>query len=137
MQVLEAFASTDGLNTSDRIRKYLTVAFSPDFARSNEEDVDRFCEMREQNFVPRDVYMQQLQSALSFNVENQVPAINAETLVVTGDKDIVVPTQNSRNLAAAIPNARLEIIGSTGHMAFVEKASEFNRIVADFLKEKN
>jgi pimeloyl-ACP methyl ester carboxylesterase len=137
MQVLAAFASTDGLNTAERIRKYLTVAFSPEFVESNAEDVDRFCEMREQHFVPRDVYMQQLQSALSFDVEDQVPAIRAETLVVTGDKDVVVPTQNSRNLAAAIPSSRLEIIEGTGHMAFVEKASEFNRIVATFLKEQN
>jgi len=137
MQVLAAFASTDGLNTAERIRKYLTVAFSPEFVESNAEDVDRFCEMREQHFVPRDVYMQQLQSALSFDVEDQVPAIRAETLVVTGDKDVVVPTQNSRNLAAAIPSSQLEIIEGTGHMAFVEKAPEFNRIVATFLKEQN
>jgi pimeloyl-ACP methyl ester carboxylesterase len=115
----------------------LTVAFSPDFVESNENDVNSFCEMREQNFVPRDVYMQQLQSALSFNVEDQLPAVRAETLVVTGDEDVVVPTQNSRNLAAAIPNARLKIIEGTGHMAFVEKAAEFNRIVAMFLKEQN
>jgi len=136
MQVLAAFASTDGLNTAERIRKYLTVAFSPEFVESNEVDVNRFCELREKNFVPRDVYMQQLQSALSFDVEDQVPAIRTETLVITGDKDVVVPTQNSRNLSAAIPNSKLEMIEGTGHMAFVEKADEFNRIVAKFLKEQ-
>ena len=137
MEVLATFASTDGLNTAERIRKYLTVAFSPEFVQSHPEDVNRFCELREENFVPREVYMQQLQSALSFNVEDQLPAINAETLVITGDEDIVVPTQNSRNLAAAIPNARLEVIEGSGHMAFVEKASEFNRIVLGFLKQQN
>ena len=137
MPVLAAFASTEGLNTAERIRKYLTVAFSPEFVESNEEDVNRFCELREQNFVPRDVYMQQLESALSFNVEDQLPAIRSKTLVITGDEDVVVPTQNSRNLAAAIPNSKLEITEDTGHMAFVEKAADFNRIVAKFLKEQN
>jgi pimeloyl-ACP methyl ester carboxylesterase len=137
MHVLSAFASTDGLNSAERIRKYLTVAFSPEFVESNEEDVNRFCELREQNFVPRDVYMQQLQAALSFNVEDQLSAIRAQTLVITGDKDVVVPTQNSQNLASMIRNARLEIIEGTGHMAFVEKAADFNRIVAKFLKEQN
>jgi len=134
MPVLAAFASTDGLNTAERIRKYLTVAFSPAFVETDGGTVDRFCELRENNFVPREVYMQQLQSALSFNVEDQVPKIVCDTLVITGDSDVVVPTQNSRNLAAAIPNARLEIIKNSGHMAFIEKASEFNRLVTDFLE---
>lgn len=136
MDVLAAFASTDGLNTADRIRKYLTVAFSPDFVETNGEAVDRFCDLREKNFVPREVYMQQLQAALSFDVEDRVSKINAETLVITGDNDVVVPTQNSRNLAAAIPNSTLRFISGSGHMAFVEQASEFNRIVTDFLDSK-
>lgn len=134
MQVLAAFASTDGLNTAERIRRYLTVAFSRDFAETNSDTVDKFCRLREENFVPREIYMQQLQAALSFNVEDQVPRIVTETLVITGDKDVVVPAQNSHNLASALPNARLEIIGGSGHMAFVEKADEFNRIVGAFLK---
>jgi len=134
MPVLAAFASTDGLNTAERIRKYLTVAFSPEFVKTEGATVDRFCELRENNFVPREVYMQQLQSALSFDVESQLSNIRSETLVITGDRDVVVPTQNSRNLAAAIPNARLEIIHDSGHMAFIEKASEFNRLVTDFLE---
>jgi pimeloyl-ACP methyl ester carboxylesterase len=137
MPVLAAFASTDGLNTADRIRKYLTVAFSPEFVETSGKTVDRFCKLREENFVPREVYMQQLQAALSFDVEKQLAAITAKVLVLTGDNDVVVPSQNSRNLANAIPNSRLEIIGGAGHMAFVEKADEFNRIVGDFLNESD
>jgi pimeloyl-ACP methyl ester carboxylesterase len=133
MEVLAAFASTDGLNTSERIRQYLTMAFSPDFAASHEAIVDRFCSLREENPVMREVYMQQLQSAMMFNVEDRIPQITAETLVITGDNDTVVPVQNSRNLAAKIPNAQLAVIEGTGHMAFVEKADEFNRQVREFL----
>ena len=135
MQVLAAFANTEGLNTSERIRKYLTVSFSPEFVETNSETVERFCQLREENSVPQDVYMQQLQAALNFNVEKEVGKIRAETLVVTGDQDAVVPAQNSQNLAAAIPTSRLEFIRSTGHMAFVERADEFNRLVAEFLKK--
>ncbi len=135
MQVLAAFASTDGLNTAERIRKYLTVAFSPKFVETNGEAVNRFCELREKNYVSREIYMQQLQAALTFDVEGQISGISADTLIVTGDNDVVVPTANSRNLAAAIPNARLEIISGSGHMAFVEKAAEFNRLVMEFFRK--
>lgn len=133
MQVLAAFSSTEGLNSVERIRKYMAVAFTPEFAEAHAETVERFCQLRNENVVPREVYMQQLQAALSFNVEDDVSRIEHETLVITGDEDVVVPPQNSRNLADAIPRARLAVIQGTGHMAFVEKADEFNRLVMDFL----
>jgi len=132
-EVLAAFASTEGLNTSPRIRQYLTMAFSPDFVREHSADVDRFCDLRERNVLPETVYLQQLRSAMNFDAKDRVSEIEAETLVITGENDAVVPPQNSANLAAAIPNARLETIAATGHMAFVEKADRFNRAVRKFL----
>jgi pimeloyl-ACP methyl ester carboxylesterase len=133
--VLAAFASTRGLNSKERIRQYLTTAFLPDFVRANTGEVDRFCGLREKNAVPENVYLQQLESATAFDLYSDVSNIAAETLVISGDKDSVVPFQNSVNLAAEIPNARLEIIEDAGHMVFVEKAVKFNEIVRAFLAE--
>jgi len=135
MPVLAAFVSTDGLNTPDRIRKYMTVAFTPEYVQTDGVTIDRFCRLREESEVPKEVYMQQLQAALGFDVENEIARIDLETLIVTGETDVVVPSENSRNLAAAIPGAKLKVISGTGHMAFVEKADEFNRIVAAFLEQ--
>ena len=134
-EVLAAFTSTDGLNTSERIRHYLTMAFSREFVDARGEDVERFCSLREVNSVSKEAYTEQLRSAIRFDVEGETNRIATPTLVISGDEDYVVPTQNSRNLAAAIPNARLAIIEGTGHMAFVEKANEFNRLVREFLTD--
>ena len=133
MEVLASFSSTDGLNDPDRIRKYLTTAFTSDFVRDNAAEIERFCSLREQNPVPEEVYKQQLASAIAFNTEDRIGGIAAETLVLTGDSDTVVPAENSRNLANAIPNATLGVIADGGHMAFIENAEEFNDFVIDFL----
>lgn len=133
MEVLSSFASTEGLNSADRIRKYLTTAFTSDFVRENAAIIDRFCTLREQNPVPEEVYRQQLASAMEFNAQDRVGAIQIETLVLTGDSDTVVPAENSKNLARKIPNAHLGVIADGGHMAFVENAEEFNSFVRDFL----
>jgi pimeloyl-ACP methyl ester carboxylesterase len=133
MDVLTSFGSTEGLNDADRIRKYLSTAFTTDFARKRADEVERFCSLREANPVPEDVYRQQLASAMAFNAEDRVGGIKAETLVLTGDSDTVVPAENSRNLANAIPNAKLGVIADGGHMAFVEIAEEFNGFTIDFL----
>ena len=132
-EVLASFASMDGLNSPDHIRKYLTTAFTPDFARGNADVVDRFCNLRAENAVPEEVYRQQLASAMGFDASGRVADITAETLILTGDSDAVVPAENSQNLAAAIPNATLGVIADGGHMAFVENAEEFNDFVRDFL----
>jgi len=95
--------------------------------------VNRFCTLRELNVVPEDVYRQQLASAMEFNADGRVGGITAETLVLTGDDDMVVPPANSRNLAEAIPGAQPRTIKGGGHMAFVERAGEFNAIVSEFL----
>lgn len=132
-EVLASFASAEGMNSADRIRRSLTQAFSTDFVTRRADVVERFCGLRESNTVPEDVYMQQLQSAMAFSTEERVSGIDAETLVLTGDQDTVVPAQNSHNLASKLPNARLEVIRNAGHMAFVERADEFNQVVREFL----
>ena len=130
---LAAFASTRGLNTRERIRQYLTLAFLPEFLESNSADVERFCDLREQNAVPQSVYEAQLYSATVFDTSDRVASVAAETLVISGDRDTVVPTQNSVNLAGKIPHAQLEIVENAGHMLFVERSDEFNTIVKNFL----
>ena len=132
-EVLASFASTEGMNSADRIRRYLTQAFSQEFVTRRADVVERFCSLRQSNKVPENVYMQQLQSAMAFSTEERVSSISSETLVLTGDVDSVVPAQNSYNLAAKLPKARIAVIQAAGHMAFVERADEFNRIVRDFL----
>lgn len=132
-EVLAAFVSTEGLNESEKIRKFIIPAFSPEFSAEHNDMVEQFCRLREQNYVPETIYMQQFQSATVFDAEKRVSNIRAETLVLTGDSDVVVPPENSSNLARAIPNAKLKIIEGGNHMFFIEKSDEFNRIVTNFV----
>jgi pimeloyl-ACP methyl ester carboxylesterase len=133
-EVLSAFIATDDLNKTERIRKFMIPAFTPEFYAENREVVEKVCRLREQNFVPETVYMQQLQAATNFDAENRLKNIKAETLILTGEKDIVVPPQNSKNLAEKIPNASLKIIENGSHMFFIENADEFNNAITNFLK---
>jgi pimeloyl-ACP methyl ester carboxylesterase len=57
----------------------------------------------------------------------------ARTLVVTGTEDQLVPPGNSRILASAIPNARLETLPGLGHRAIWEAPEEMADLVSDFL----
>jgi pimeloyl-ACP methyl ester carboxylesterase len=134
LEVLAAFISIDDLNKQGRIRRFIVPAFTPEFYAENQDVVETVCELREQNTVPERVYMQQLEAAINFDFEARAAEIKAETLVLTGDRDVVVPPQNSANLAEKIPNAKLKFIENGSHMFFIENAAEFNQAVRDFIK---
>jgi len=132
-ETLAAIASTKGLNTEERVRENLLLAFSPDYLARERAEVERITRLRAENPVPEYVYQRQLQAAVGFDASRRVAGIKAPTLVVTGDADVIVPPENSRNLAAAIPGAELRTVSGGSHTFFIERAAEFNRIVADFV----
>ena len=134
LEVLMAFASTEEMNTSERIRKFMIPAFSDDFNDNHAETVEEVCLLREKSSVPEEVYLAQLTAATTFNFEDRVSEIKSETLILSGDADRIVPMQNSINLSKNMPHAKLKIIEGGSHMFFVEKAGEFNSTVKNFLK---
>ena len=132
-ETLLALASTKGLNSEERMRENLLLAFTPEYVRTQVDEVDQIVHLRATNEVPEHIYMSQLQAAMSFNTESRLGEIKCPTLVLSGDADIIVPVQNSHNLAAKIPGARLRIIECGSHTFFIEQAGEFNRIIKEFL----
>ena len=43
--------------------------------------------------------------------------VSVPTLVITGEEDEMIPVEESRRMAAAIPGAKLVIIPGAGHLA--------------------
>lgn len=132
-EILQSFAPDPTLTVSERIRKFIRPAFTKEFNVQHADEVEQICRLRETNAVADEIYFAQLQAALTFDTSARLSEIKNETLVVTGDKDDVVPMQNSENLAAKLPNAELQIIENGSHLIFVENAAEFNKIVKQFV----
>jgi pimeloyl-ACP methyl ester carboxylesterase len=86
--------------------------------------------------VSEDMYRVQLQAAVQFNAEDRLAAIKSPTLIVSGDADVIVPVQNSYNLARQIPNAELRLVSGGSHTFFIEQADEFNQVLTEWLLRK-
>lgn len=54
-------------------------------------------------------------------------------LVIVGSEDAGTPPAWAREIAEAIPGARLEIIPGAAHLSNIEQAATFNRLLLDFL----
>ncbi len=65
-------------------------------------------------------------------VHKRLPRISAATLVVTSDKDVVVPPPYGVHWQHAIPNAALTTLADAGHLATFEQPEACARIATEF-----
>ena len=75
----------------------------------------------------------QVAAVMSHKATDRLHQINAPTLVITGDADLLIPPGNSDILAKSIPGARLVKIPGGSHGFNFETPDVFNRAVLDFL----
>ena len=64
-----------------------------------------------------------------------LPGIGAQTLVIVGEDDRITPPDHAREMAAAIPGARLEVLADCGHMSSMERPGEVTRLLLDWLAQ--
>ncbi|HEY4720288.1 MAG TPA: alpha/beta hydrolase, partial [Anaerolineae bacterium] len=70
-----------------------------------------------------------------FDTRRSLHRIHAPTLVITGDRDRVVPRGCQLQLVRGIPNVRWQMVRDSGHATPIDQPEEFNRLVLEFLKE--
>jgi pimeloyl-ACP methyl ester carboxylesterase len=63
--------------------------------------------------------------------------IRVPTLVLVGEDDVITSPAETRELAAAIPRARLEVIPSAGHLAPYENPRVANAAILRFLRSED
>ena len=73
--------------------------------------------------------------ALRSDSSDLLPNIEAPTLIVVGDQDVITPPAESHSMASIIPNATLVEVSGAGHLSNLENPDEFNRAIADFLRD--
>lgn len=68
------------------------------------------------------------------NLPDRLAEFTLPVLVITGDSDKIVPTENSIQLADELPNAALVVIPQAGHVPHEEQPDLFLQAVDEFLK---
>ena len=60
--------------------------------------------------------------------------VDVPTLIVTGEKDHLLPVETVRLLHAVIPDSRLEVLDGVGHCPMEDTPADFTRLLEDFLR---
>jgi pimeloyl-ACP methyl ester carboxylesterase len=82
-----------------------------------------------------DAFARQVEAALTHDTRERLPALRLPVLVVAGEQDMLAPLRLQRELAAAIPDARMEVLPGAAHSLNLERQIDFNRLLHAFLHE--
>lgn len=63
-----------------------------------------------------------------------LPKFQIPVLILTGDKDQIIPPEKAKTMAAVIPRATLKIVENAGHMPMLEQPQATTTAIRDFLK---
>lgn len=82
-----------------------------------------------------ELFARQCEACLGHDALARLSQIRQPTLVLCGAQDLLTPPKLHRELAAAIPEARLVSVPGGAHLVMVEAAEIWNRTVLQFLAE--
>ena len=61
--------------------------------------------------------------------------LNIPVLILTGDKDQIIPLEKAKTMAATIPTATLTLVENAGHMPMLEQPQATTKAIRNFLTE--
>jgi pimeloyl-ACP methyl ester carboxylesterase len=75
-----------------------------------------------------------LRANLDYDFRERLPQIGCPTLVVWGEKDMIIPVRDADRFVELIPGARKIIMEDTGHVPMLERPRTFNDTLEEFLQ---
>lgn len=72
---------------------------------------------------------------LSADLTSRLDAVQAETMVIWGEKDTLLDSELGRKLAERLPRARFVCVEGAGHNPMWDRPRRFNKLLLDFLAD--
>jgi len=132
-EIFSLLLDVKGKTREEVARNSLRLMFTPETVASEKALCEHLMALSIRYAPPARGFAYQIQAVTLHDTLRRLPELLSETLVVTGDRDELVPPRNSEIIAQAIPNARLVVVPGTSHGFFFDRAEEMNDLVAEFL----
>jgi len=127
-------AQTETLTPQERIRQFLLAAVTPDFVERAEKE---FWAWVTSTWLaaptPWETIVRHSMAVESFDTYERLPQIQAPTLIIHGDRDLVMPVENAEMLRQHIHGSLVRIVPGVGHLFFWEKPQEAAQAIVEFL----
>ena len=94
-----------------------------------------YVDLNEPYPMPSYAYKAQCNAILDFDIRDRLGEIKAPALVVGGDRDLLIPAWVTKEMATAIPGAKLYMAPDGGHVQHWEQLEKYNELTLQFLLE--
>jgi 3-oxoadipate enol-lactonase len=132
--VREAFDAAMRLPAEQARRITLPYTFAAGWADANPERVEEIVAASLEHPTPLRTIEAHVNACYRFYDEGaEVERIEVPAFVLHGDEDLIVPTENGRELARRLPNARYVELPGRGHNLMLQDPETFNELVLEFL----
>jgi 3-oxoadipate enol-lactonase len=134
--VMSFVRNLERMTPSDAARRIWTVTYEPNYLAANRDKIERQMQLEIENPTPLHASDLQFQAFADFDSSEALRSVRCRTLVITGDRDELIPPQNSKVLASLIPGARLVVLRGCGHRAIWEVTNQCAALIANFLEQE-
>ena len=131
-EVLEALGARATMTRDEAMRVMVPYIFD---ASTPRDLVEEDLAIRHATTVPNEGFFAQLQAIRSWSgTFARLGSIAVPTLVIHGETDELVPAENGRIIAAAIPNATLVMLPHASHIFFTDQIEASTEAILSFLR---
>lgn len=131
-QAITAFLETARMSVAEQIRSTMPWVVDASTLARRPEVVDEWIAIAESEPRNRLALLGQLLAAGFHDTTANLHRVRSPTLVITGDRDRLIPMGNSRQIAERIPGATLHVLPGAGHDFPTEQPEEVARLLDGF-----
>ena len=121
------------LPVEERVQQFWLVTVTPEFMEADKEFLDDIITAHLATPTPWETFGRQFMAAQLFDTYERLSQIDAPTLIIHGDRDVLVPVGNAEVLGKRIEGSQIRIVPGVGHMFFWEKPEESAGAIVEFL----
>jgi pimeloyl-ACP methyl ester carboxylesterase len=122
-----------GLDPREAARRGWEAVFPPEYVGAHLIELEAQLDRPSANPTPADTLTHQWEALQAWSCFERLDQIVAPTLIITGDRDVLVVPENSRLLHERIADSRLHVLEGAAHSCYASHPEETVRVTAEFL----
>ena len=124
----------DGLEPAEIARRIWNVTYEPGYLARSADKVEMQMQRELEYPTPLHAADLQFQALADFDASQRLGSIRVPTMIMTGDRDVLIRPRNSQILAGLIPGASLKIVPGCAHRMIWEATEQCVSLISTFLE---
>jgi len=127
------FAALNSMTREEKIKQFWAMTVTLEFERDHNDFLDNIVKTELESPTPEATMLRQMGAAMTFDTYDRLPQVKSPTLILHGDRDMLVVPGNGDILNERIPGSRVVTITNAGHCFFWEQPEQSAKAVIEFL----